>query len=43
MKFLLLILVGICVAQDLFAEYKLRMLSEINAIRYYTNIKVNNI
>jgi hypothetical protein len=43
MKLLLVILVGIYNAQDLLGEYKTRMLSQINAIRYSTNIKVKYI
>ena len=40
MKFILLILVGIYNAQDLFTEFKSKMISQINTMKYNTAVKV---
>lgn len=40
MKFILLILVGIYNAQDLFNDYKSKMISQINTMKYNSVVKV---
>jgi hypothetical protein len=40
---LIVIIIGIAVCQDMFAEHKARMINQLNSVRYNTNIKVKDV